>query len=443
MNNSLSRKASFTSVLKFTFPTICMMIFMSMYTIVDGIFVARFVSTTALSAVNIVYPMYSVVIGIGIMLATGGSAIVARMMGEGKGQEARQYFTMLVVVAAIMGIVFCVLGFLFLDPILRLLGATDTILPFAHDYLFGLLFFMTMTILQIIFQYFFVTAGKPGLGLVTTIISGLTNIVLDYVFIVVFDMGIIGAAYATGLGATTTFVFGLYYFWKYKNGSLYFEKFTFHFKFIKEACINGSSEMVSNLANSITTLLFNIQMLSLVGDDGVAAITIILYSQFLLNAIYLGYSSGVGALLAYNYGEKNIVQLKRLFKISLIFILATSGITFIVARVIAPILVGLFSANQPSVYELALRGMELFSYSFIIIGFNIFASGLFTSLSNGKISAIISFFRTFIVISVFIMVLPMVLGVDGIWLALPFAEMIALIISITFVVKNRKKYHYY
>ncbi|MDL2237118.1 MATE family efflux transporter [Christensenellaceae bacterium OttesenSCG-928-K19] len=442
MSNVLSKKFTFWSLLKFTLPTIIMMVFMSMYTMVDGIFVSRLIGTSALSAVNIVYPVINVVLAVGIMLATGGSAVIAKKMGESRNVEAKENFSLVVCVGVVAGAVITLVGFLFADPLLRFLGANDAVYQYCYDYMTTLLPFVVPSILQMLFQYFFVTAGKPTLGLLATLIGGCTNIVLDYVFIAPLDMGVAGAALATGIGYAIPGIFGLFYFLWNKKGTLYFLKPKFDSKVLLRSCTNGASEMVTNLAIAVTTLLFNLVMMERLGEDGVAAITVVLYAQFLLSAVYLGYSSGVAPVVSYNYGDKDTVQLKKVFKISLQFLIAASLVTFVIALLSSDLIVSIFTLSGSPVFDLAVHGFDLFAISYLFMGINIFASAFFTALSNGKISALISFLRTFVLLVVCILLLPYLIGIDGIWLSVPIAEAAALFISIHWLRKKHTEYGY-
>lgn len=442
MSNILAKKFNFLSLLKFTAPTIIMMVFMSFYTMIDGVFVSKYIGTSALSAVNIVYPFLSFVIAVAIMLATGGSAVIAKKMGENKLKEAKENFSLIILIGIIIGIIITILGLIFLDPLIRLLGASDAIYQFCYDYGLILILFTTFGILQMLFQYFFVTAGKPTIGLIVTFIGGVANIVLDYVFIVPMDMGIAGAALATGIGFSIPAIFGFFYFLLNKKGVLHLTKPKLDFKMLFSTFVNGSSEMVINLAGAVTTFLFNIVMMQYLGEDGVAAITIILYAQFLLIAIYLGYSSGIAPIISYNYGNKNTQELRKLFKISMIFLIVTSLINYIVSILLANNIVTIFAEQGTSVFNIAKDGFRTFSISYIFIGINIFASGMFTALSNGKVSAIISFLRTFLFLIISIIFLPKILGIEGIWLAVPIAEFLTIIISIIYLIKLRKTYEY-
>lgn len=440
--NSLARKHTFWSLLRFTAPTMIMMVFMSMYTMVDGMFVSHYVGTAALSAVNIAYPAISVVVAIGIMLATGGSAVIAAQMGQGEGRLAKENFSMLIWVGIGIGLLLSALGFFFLRPLVSLLGANAATFDYCLLYLQVMLPFIPLAILQMLFQYFFVTAGKPILGLAMTVAGGLANIVLDYLFIVPMGMGVAGAALATGIGYAIPGLFGICYFALRRSGTLCLVRPRWRPGTLLSSCFNGSSEMVTNLATAITTYLFNIIMMRLLGEDGVAAITIVLYAQFLLTAIYLGYASGVGPVISFNHGSGNYQQLGKVFRISLLFIGLCSLLTFGASLALCRPLVALFTANNQAVFDLAVRGFVLYGISYLFIGVNIFASALFTAFGDGRVSAIISFLRTFLFLVAAILLLPMAMGIDGVWLSAPVAEVAALLVSLWYLVRLRHKYGY-
>lgn len=443
MINPLARQINIKSILSFTLPTICMMMFLSLYTIVDGMFVSAFVSTDALSSLNIAYPMINVIFGVALMFASGGSAIVAKKLGEKNDNEARENLTFIYVMGFIIGIVFAVFVNVFIEPILYILGANELLYKDAYIYLTIMATFAPLCILQVLTNFFIVTAGKPAFGLLTTVFAGLTNMIFDYVFIVIFDFGIAGAALATVMGYSIPSLFGVLYFLINKKGLLYFVSFKSDFKMLLQASVNGSSEMVTNLAAAVTIFLFNIKMMELAGSDGIAAITIILYAQFLFNAAFLGFSSGISPIYGFNYGEKNFNNLKKLFRLSLSFIGICSIFVFGGSICLLPIVNMLFAGSNLNVLDIANGGVFIFSLSFLTMGFNIFISSMFTALSNGRVSAILSFLRTFLFISLFIIFLPSYFGIVGIWLAIPFAELIALFVTIYFVINNRKVYEYY
>lgn len=440
---TLSRPVTPGFLLRFTMPGMLMMIFNSVYTMVDGGFVSRFVGTGALSAVNIVYPAQSLVLAIGIMLATGGSAIVARQMGAGEQRRARESFSLLVLTGAVIGVILGAAGACFPKPLVQLLGANDAILQDGIRYLFWLSVFAPFMILQVMFQFFFSTAGRPNLGLLSTLTGGISNIVLDYVFIVGEKMGIAGAAIATGIGFLLPALMGLaYFFFLRKEAVLGFARPVFRLKTLGQACLNGSSEMVSNLAVSITTLLFNLYMMQTIGEDGVAAMTIVFYAQFLFTAMFFGYTSGAAPLLSFHYGAKNTGQMQKLYRLSMRFVIAASLAAFAASLGLGNFVVGVFAPVGTAVYDLASHGMRLFAFGFLFMGFNIFASGFFTALSNGKVSAALSFLRTLVFIIAAICLLPRLWGVDGIWLAIPVAELLAAILSAGCLFHYRRQYQY-
>ncbi|MDD7374150.1 MAG: MATE family efflux transporter [Sarcina ventriculi] len=441
MKNLFDREITFLSIIKFTIPTVIMMVFFSMYTIIDGVFISRFVGADALSSVNIVYPVISLLTAIAVMFATGGSAIVAKTMGEKRLEEAREKFTLITVCSIFFGIIVAVLCILFIKPIIMFLGSTDNLYNNCYYYLLIMIIFTPFLILKMYFDYFFVTAGKARLGLVTSILGGIINVVLDYVFIVIFKMGVSGAAFATSIGYAIPSIIGIIYFLDKKN-TLYFVKFKFDFNTIKNSCTNGISEMVTQLSSAVTTFVYNIVMINFLGADGVASITIILYVNFLLIAVYLGFTSGVAPWISYNFGSKNAKQLKKIIKYSYIYIFLFSLISFIVSRLGSEILIGAFAVKGTDVYNISLNGFDIFSFSFLISGFNMFTIGMFTAFSNGKISAVISLMRTLVLFLIGISVFPAFLGVNGVWIVVPFSEILTLILGLTFVYKFRDEYMY-
>lgn len=436
MSQSISKQFSFGQLLKFALPSIVMMIFLSLYTIVDGFFVSRFVGTDALSAVNIVYPVVSITVAIGIMFATGGSAIVAMRLGEGRQKTANENFTSIVIVATGASIVFCILSLLFMEPIVRLLGAQGALIPLSIQYLQILLIFAPMSVLQMLFQSFFVTAGKPTLGLALTVIAGICNMVLDYVLIVPVGLGIRGAALATAIGYCIPAIGGLVFFAQNRKG-LCFVRPEFEFRMLINSCLNGSSEMITNLSNSVITLLFNVMMMKFAGSDGVAAITIILYTQFLMTSLFMGYSIGVAPIISYNYGADNKAYLKKLFRMCFLFVISASVVVFLTSFLSSGIIAGVFAPIGSSVYLLAVKGLRIFSFAFIFAGVNIFASALYTALSDGRISALISFSRTFLFTVVGIFLMVHFLQMDGLWLAIPFSELVTIIV-VCFILRMKK-----
>lgn len=441
MNNSLGKEVTFLSLIKFSLPTIIMMVFFSLYTIIDGIFVSRYIGSNALSAINIVYPVICILIGISVMMATGGSAIVAKFMGEAKDKEARESFTLITITSIIFGLIIAIFSLIFIKQIIYLLGSTDSLYENSHTYLFTMLLFTPVIILKMLFDYFLITAGNPNLGLLSAIIGGVTNIILDYVLIVPLNMGLVGAALATCIGYSLPSIIGIIYFFNKKN-TLHFVKPKFNFKTILYSCSNGSSEMVTQISSAVTTFLYNIIMIKLLGENGVASITIVLYAQFLLVSAYIGFTSGVSPRISYNFGSKNKQQLYKIIKYSYIFIMLFSISTFIISKYLSPLLISIFAGNGTELYDITLNGFNLFQISFLLCGVNIFTSGMFTAFSNGKVSALLSLLRTFIFLSSGIIFLPSLIGVNGVWLAVPLAEIMTLVFSLFYIYKYKNIYGY-
>ncbi|MEG2000236.1 MAG: MATE family efflux transporter [Evtepia sp.] len=429
-SNSLAQNWTMRKLIQFTLPTTAMLVFISMYQMVDGIFVSNLIGSDALSAINIVYPLINVILAIAIMFASGGSALIAKDMGEGERERAKENFTMLILVGFLLSLLFSVMGLFFTEPIIRMLGATDLIVQYCIDYLKPLLIFAPFMMLQLLFQNLFATAGKPHLGLLTTLFSGCVNIILDYIFIARLHIGIGGAALATLIGYCCATVFGILYFALNRSGTLYFVKPKFSLSTLLKVCGNGSSEMVSNISVAVITFVLNFYMLKFYGEDGVAAITVILYASFLLTSAYLGFSGGTAPVFSYYYGANDPDMLKKLFRYSMILVVASSIVTFLIALVLADPIISVFARRGTRVFEIAHKGFPLFAISFLLTGVNIFASALFTAFSNGKISALISFLRTFLFIMLFLAVLPPLIGVTGIWIAVPLAEFATLFISL-------------
>ena len=441
-HNGIAQEFNLISLLRFVAPTVVMLVFMSLYQMVDAVFVSKFVGENALSALNIVYPFPSIVIAVSIMLATGGSAIIARNMGEGKEKEAKENFSFIVLVGAVIGVAIATAGILFIEPLIYMLGATPSLYDYCYEYLFILVLSVPLSVFQMLFQSFFVTAGKPHLGLTLTVLGGVSNSVLDYVFIVLCGFGVSGAALATSIGYSIPGLFGLIYFAVSRKGTLYFVKPVFRWGVLFKCCINGSSEMVNNLAVAVTTFLFNVLMLKYAGEAGVAAITIVLYAQFLMTSAFMGFSSGIAPVVSFNYGSGNVRQLKKIFKISVWVITVVSAAVFVIAETCSDVVIMVFTPAGSEVFGLTKYGFAIFSFSFLCTGMNIFASALFTAFSNGKISAILSFLRTFVFLTSCLLFLPLFWGVDGIWLAVPVAEVMALFVSVYYLVRFKKVYQY-
>ena len=440
--NALARQFTLPSLMRFALPNIIMMVFLSMYTIVDGMFISRYVGTLALSAVNMTYPLNCLEMALGIMLASGGSAVIARQLGEGAQEKARHNFSFLLIVSVAVSLIFLLAGLFALDPIVRALGASEAQFELCCTYARILLLFSPAFFLQTAFQTLFITAGRPGLGLAATVGGGLTNIVLDYVFIARLHWGIAGAAVATGLGYLVPAVAGLIFFSCNRRGTLFFVRPRADWRMLLFACGNGSSEMVTNIANAITTYLFNLIFLHYWGEDGVASITIVLYFQFVFTAVFFGFSMGVAPVFSYKYGAQDTPQLRQLFRYCMGFVLLCSVCcTALSLAVIRPCLT-LFTDAGSRVFAITIEGFPLYAVSFLFMGVSIFASSLFTAFSDGRVSAIISFARTLVFLVGMLLLLPLLLGETGVWLAVPAAELLGLAVSVRYLIRLRGTYHY-
>ena len=439
---SLSEHFNYKKLLRFTLPTIAMMIFTSIYCVVDGFFISNFVGTGAFTAINIIFPAVMMVGSAGFMFGTGGSAIVAKTLGEGNKEKANQYFSMIMVVEIIIAVTLSMLGIIFLEPIAKLLGAKEYmmeyIVPYGTILFLGLPFFM----LQNSFQSFIVTAEKPKFGLVVTLFAGCTNMILDFLLIYVFDLGVIGAGLATTISQFVGAIVPLIFFLSKNTSYLRLSKPKFELKPILKTCSNGSSEMVTNISLSLVNILYNLQLLKYIGDNGVAAFGIIMYVGFILVSIYIGYSIGVAPIIGYHYGAGNKKELKSLFNKSIKLMLISSLCLITIAEVFAGSLVGIFVKDNKELLDLSTKALRLYAITYLISWLNIFASSFFTALNQGLISAIISFLRTLVLQIVMIFIMPIIFGVNGLWLAVAVSEILALSVSVFFILKNKNKYGY-
>lgn len=418
---SITNEFNFKQLLKFALPSVFMMVFIALYTIIDGFFVARFVGEQALAAINFVYPVTSVSIAIGVMFATGGSAVVAKLMGEGKRESANHAFSFIVIFALIVGVIYSLVTIIFIDSIIAWLEVSKQVIEYAKVYMIIIMVFAPMSVIQILFQNFFVAASRPMLGLVFTLIAGLSNIILDYVFIVPLNMGIAGAAVATSIGFCIPSIGGVIFFFK-KNNELSFNKPIINMKLIGKSCFNGLSEMVNNLAGSIIIIIFNFIMVNSLGVDGVAAVSVAMYCNFLMTSLVMGFSVGVAPIFSYNYGARKNEYQKRLFFMCSKFVLIVSVGIFLIAFLFHEPIVGIFLKQGSSSFEIGAKGLKIFSWTFLFAGINIFASALFTSLHRGKISAAISFMASFFFVIAGLFLMISIMGVDGVWLSMPFAN---------------------
>lgn len=442
MKIKLSDHFTYSKLLRFVFPSIIMMIFTSIYGVVDGLFVSNFAGKTAFASINLVMPFVMILGGIGFMIGTGGTALVSKVLGEGKKEKANKIFTMMIIFTLLLGALLSVIGVFSMPWVADFLGATEEMM--ADCILYGRIVtgFTVAFMLQNVFQSFLIAAEKPKLGLLATVLAGVTNMALDAIFIIVFKWGVAGAAIATGLSQCVGGIFPLIYFSRDNSSLLRLTKTKLEIKPILNACGNGSSELMSNISSSVVSMIYNFQLMKYVGEDGVSAYGVLMYVQFIFVAIYIGYAIGCAPITGYHFGAQNHVELKNMLRKSA-FLSAISGVVLtILAIVLSSPLAKLFVGYDEELYELTRHAFSLFAYSFLLAGFNIFTSSFFTALNNGAVSAAISFMRTLIFQTSSVLILPIFLGVDGIWWAITVAEVFAFILSLIFLFAKREKYHY-
>ncbi len=443
MNIKLSDHFTYGKLLRFTISSILMMIFTSIYGVVDGFFVSNFVGKTPFAAVNFIMPVLMMLGTIGFMFGAGGSALVAKTMGEGKEEKAKEYFSLFVYVSLTCGIILAILGIIFLRPIGELLGAEGTMLENCVIYGRIILLALPAFILQMEFQSFFITAEKPQLGLIVTVCSGVTNMILDALFIAIFSLGLVGAALATALSQVVGGVIPLFYFGRKNSSLLKLGKTRWYGKAIIRACTNGSSELMSNISMSLVSMLYNAQLLHYAGENGVAAYGVLMYVSMIFIAAFIGYSIGTAPVVGFHYGAGNHTELKGLLKKSMVIILTFSVGMLLLGEVLAEPLSKLFVGYDEELFALTCRGFLIYSFSFLFSGIAIFGSSFFTALNDGLTSALISFLRTLVFQIAAVLILPTLFGIDGIWYSIVVAEIMAVIITILFLALKRKKYQYW
>ena len=442
MKIKLSDHFTYSKLLRFVFPSIIMMVFTSIYGVVDGRFVSNFAGKTAFASINLVMPFVMILGGIGFMIGTGGTALVSKVLGEGKKEKANKIFTMMIIFTLLLGALLSVIGVISMPWVAKFLGATEEMM--ADCVLYGRIVtgFTVAFMLQNVFQSFLIAAEKPKLGLLATVLAGITNMALDAIFIIVFKWGVAGAAIATGLSQCVGGIFPLIYFSRKNSSLLRLTKTKLEIKPILNACGNGSSELMSNISSSVVSMIYNFQLMKYVGEDGVSAYGVLMYVQFIFVAIYIGYSIGCAPITGYHFGARNHNELKNMLRKSS-FLSAVSGVVLtILAIALSSPLAKIFVGYDEELYELTRHAFRLFAYSFLLAGFNIFTSSFFTALNNGAVSAAISFMRTLIFQTSSVLILPIFLGVDGIWWAITVAEFFAFILSLIFLFAKRKKYNY-
>lgn len=438
----LSDHFTYNKLLRFTLPSITMMVFTSIYGVVDGFFVSNFAGKTAFAAINLIMPFVMILGGMGFMVGTGGTALVSLVLGTGDRKKANRYFSMMVYLTLIMGVALSVAGVLFIRPVSLFLGATTEMIDDCVLYGRIVIGFTFTFMLQNVFQSFLIAAEKPQLGLAATVSAGITNMALDAFFVGLFRWGVAGAALATGISQCVGGILPLIYFIRPNTSLLRLTKTKLEIRPMLHACANGSSELMSNISASIVSIIYNFQLLKYVGEDGVSAYGVLMYVQFIFIAIYIGYSIGSAPIISYHFGAGNHAELKNMLQKSVLLTCSSGILLTFAAYLLAPVLSGIFVGYDAGLFELTCHAFRLFSFSFLLAGFNIFVSSLFTALNNGAISAAISFMRTLIFQTASVLILPFFFDVDGIWLAITVAEVCAFIFSAFFIRAKRERYHY-
>ncbi len=436
-----NKEINLKNMLIFTVPTMVRMVFISMYSIVDGIVVSNFVGSQGLSAINIVYPVLNVCMALAFMLAAGSNAIMGKKMGEGKVHEANSFMSLTVIINVAAIIVLTAIFLMWDEKIYMMLGSDEELLPYCIEYGRIIVLGGPVWVMQVLFQSYLVTADRPHMGLWLSVGAGAANIVLDVLFVGVFKMGMAGAAIASVSGMMIGGLVPLTVFFN-KKSLLHFEKPVWKGREFLKALGNGSSEMVSNLASAVTTTLFNLQMMALIGEKGVAAISAILYLQFIFLAVFFGFVSGISPVISYNYGAGSKENIQKTFKISMKIVIIFSVVMFALAEIFNRGLALVFASKDSALSELMVYGFRIIAVSILFSGLNIFASGFFTALNNGRVSALISIMRTFVLEAGALILLPEFFGIDGVWWALPAAEILAALIAVIMIMRYRKTYGY-
>lgn len=424
--------------IKFILPSVLSMVFLSLYTIVDGIFVAKYSGPIALAGMNIVLPIFNLAGGLGIMAASGGSALVGIALGEGNRKKANQLFSMILSSTLVLGIIITILALINFKPILLLLGVTDTLLPYAEIYGKMIVWMMPVFIIKVLLEFFMRVDGNPNLSLILSVSGGVINIVLDWYFMSQLHMGIAGAALATAIGSSVSMLIGLWYF--FTKSQLKFSPVPWDFRVLGQVVFNGSSEMFTELSTGITTFFFNITAIRLAGETGLAALSVLMYSHFLLMSVFLGLSSGVAPLISYAEGAKSYSMLRLIEKRSRHYIIAIQVVVTIFAATQAQMLAGVFLNNQTEAYQMTVEAIRLFSVAFLFMGLNIFASARYTAINNGLKSAIVAIQRSLVGTLIGVAILPLALGIRGLWLVIPFAEIFAFAVVIVMHQREKKSF---
>lgn len=442
MDIQLSDHFNYKRLLRFTFPSMIMMVFTSLYSVVDGFFVSNFVGKTSFAAVNFIMPVLMILGSVGFMFGSGGSALVSKTMGEGKPDRARRLFSLFIYSTAVCGVVIAVISFIFMRPLAALMGAEGEMLDNCVIYARVLLISLPFYMLQFEFQSFFITAEKPKLGLMVTVICGFANMVLDALFMAVFSWGLVGAAAATAISQVLGGAIPIFYFCKADSGVLCLTKTKMDGRALLKACTNGSSELMSNISASIVSMLYNVQLMKYAGENGIAAYGVLMYVNMIFLAVFIGYSTGIAPIVSYHYGAENHSEVKGLLKKSYVIIGVFAVLMFGMAELLAKPLARIFVGYDPELMKMTVRAFMIYSLSFLFSGIAIYGSSFFTSLNDGLTSALISFLRSLLFQVAAVMILPILWGIDGIWVSVVVAEMVAAVMTILFIAAKRGKYHY-
>lgn len=438
----LSDHFNYAKLLRFTFPSIAMIIFTSIYGVIDGFFVSNYVSEAAFTAVNFIMPFLMLLGAVGFMFGTGGSALIAKTMGQGEKENAEKIFSLIVYTAIVIGFILSVLGLVFLRSFASLLGAEGQLLEDCIIYGRIIIIAVSAFVLQQAFQSFFIAAEKSNLGFLVTVAAGITNIILDALLVAVFNLGLQGAAAATAISAVIGSFVPLIYFSRPNSSRLRLRKTNFEKFVLLRTCANGSSELMSSVSTSIVSMLYNVQLMKYAGENGVSAYGVLMYVNLIFLSVFIGYSIGTAPVVSYHYGAENHNELKGLLKKSAVIIIVFSVCMFLASQFLSVPLTGIFVKSESDSYELTIRAFSIFSYSFLFAGISIFSSAFFTALNDGLTSAMVSFLRTLVFQTASVLLLPLLLKTDGIWASMIVAELIAALLSICFILGKRKKYRY-
>lgn len=438
----LSDHFDYKHLLKYTFPSVIMLVFTSIYGVVDGFFVSNFAGKTPFAAVNFIMPLLMILGCVGFMFGTGGGALIAITMGAGRAKKANELFSLIVYVSAACGVLLAVLGFLFLRPMASMMGAQGQLLEDCLTYGHMIMIAIPFYVLQYEFQCLFATAGKPKLGLYVTAAAGVTNILLDALFVAGFQWGLEGAAAATAFSQFVGGVIPILYFGRKNDSSLRLVRCGFDGRALLKVCVNGSSELMSNISMSLVSMIYNVQLMKYAGEDGVAAYGVLMYVGMIFSAVFIGYSVGAAPVIGYHYGAQNLAELKGLLKKSIVLVCVFAVLMFASGQLLSAPLSRLFVGYDAELFDMTVHAFAIFSFSFLFSGFAIFGSSFFTALGDGLVSALISFLRTLVFQCLSVLIFPIFWQLNGIWFSIVAAEIMAVVVTVLFLLGKRKKYHY-